>query len=419
MSIFPTKILLATDGSEEAELALLTAVDLADRTDSELHVIHVGGDYHPGPEIALSPALLEETLRELEREAREVLEEQVKKIEEAGGIVAEAHLRMGGRPEEQIVELAEELGVGLIAMGSRGLGGIRRALMGSVSQAVVRYAHCPVMVVRRGTQEEQQGAASIFPTRILVATDGSEEANLAARTAVDMAQKTDSQLHIVNVRPAPVYIEPASEAIVQWIARVEEKERKEAQQLLDAQAEQIKALGGTVAQSHVRLGKPDEEIVTLAEEIGAGLIAMGSRGLGGIKRLFTGSVSDSVVRHAYCPVLIVRTEAGSRPYLEDSISTARRPRREGAEQERSFWDILLGPYPSEREVKVLEYIIHRLGDGARLEEIVQEEYVRRYASPEEVSDILENPRLVEGARKKIEEDFEELSRSLRTRRKGK
>src|SRR5918998_688686 len=286
MSIFPTKILLATDGSEEAELALLTAVDLANRTSSELHVVHVGGEYHPGPEIALSPTLLEETLRELEREAQEVLDEQVKKIEEAGGTIAEAHIRMGGRPDQKIVELAEELGIGLIAMGSRGLGGIRRALMGSVSQAVVRYAHCPVMVVRRGRQEEQR-AASIFPTKILLATDGSEEANLAARTAVDIAEETESQLHIVNIRPAPVYIEPASEAIVHWIARIEESERKEAQQLLDAQAEQIKALGGTVTQSHVRLGRPDEEIVELAEEIGAGLIAMGSRGLGGMKRLLT------------------------------------------------------------------------------------------------------------------------------------
>src|ERR671915_630707 len=152
MSIFPTKILLATDGSEEAELALLTAVDLANRTDSELHVVHVGGDYHPGPEIVLSPTLLEETLRGLEREARELLDRQVKKIEDTGGTIAEAHLMMGGRPAQQIVELAEELGIGLIAIGSRGLGGMRRALMGSVSDSVVRHAHCPVLVVRRGRQ---------------------------------------------------------------------------------------------------------------------------------------------------------------------------------------------------------------------------------------------------------------------------
>src|ERR687893_1489277 len=112
MSIFPTKILLATDGSEEAELALLTAVDLANSTNSELHVLHVG---EPGPEITLNPSfainpeLRQKTLREIEAKAREVLDGQVKKIEEAGGTVTEAHLKIGGRPERQIVNMAEEM----------------------------------------------------------------------------------------------------------------------------------------------------------------------------------------------------------------------------------------------------------------------------------------------------------------------
>jgi len=72
----------------------------------------------------------------------------VRKVEEAGGSVEEAHLRMGERRDQAIVHLAEELGAGLIVMGSRGLGGVRRALMGSVSASVVHHAHCPVMVVR-------------------------------------------------------------------------------------------------------------------------------------------------------------------------------------------------------------------------------------------------------------------------------
>jgi nucleotide-binding universal stress UspA family protein len=412
MSIFPTRILLATDGSEEAEVALLTAVDLANRTNSELYVVHVGGDYHPGPEIALEPALLEETLLELEREAREVLERQVKKIEEAGGTVAEAHLRMGGQPDQHIVEVAEEIGAGLIAMGSRGLGGIKRALMGSVSDSVVRHAHCPVLVVRRGSQEEQV-AVSIFPTKILLATDGSEEATLAAITAVDIANKTGSELHVVHVGLAPVPI-GTEVAPVASDSRLQDKLNEEARRFLDDQVKQIEAAGGTVAQAHLELtGRPDEEIVIVAEEIGAGLIAMGSRGLGGLKRLLMGSVSDSVVRHAHCPVLVVRAEKGFRRYLEGLDSAARQPRREGAEEKRSFWDTLFGPYPSEREEKVLEYIIYRLGDGADLEEIVQEQYVRCHTSPAEIEDILDNPRLVEGARKKMEKDFEELSRTLR------
>lgn len=148
MSIFPTKILLASDGSEEAELALKTAIDLTDNTNSELHVVTVGGvEYRHGYDIPESGDLLQETFEAIEREAQEILDEQVKKIEEAGGTVTEAHLRLG-RAAEEIVNLGEEIGVGLIVIGSRGRGGIRRALMGSVSHSVIRHAHCPVLVVR-------------------------------------------------------------------------------------------------------------------------------------------------------------------------------------------------------------------------------------------------------------------------------
>ncbi len=141
MSNFPTTILLATDGSKEAELAAMTAADLAKSTNSELHVVHVGG---------FLPTILAQTEAEpaqLEREARELLDEQVKRIEGAGGTVKEAHLRLG-RADEEIVDVADGLGAGLIVMGSRGHGGVRRALMGSVSDSVVRHAHCPVLVVR-------------------------------------------------------------------------------------------------------------------------------------------------------------------------------------------------------------------------------------------------------------------------------
>ena len=68
-------------------------------------------------------------------------------MREAGGEVAGAHARVG-RPDAEIVGLAQELGAGLIVLGSRGLGRLRRALMGSVSNSVIRHAHCPVLVVR-------------------------------------------------------------------------------------------------------------------------------------------------------------------------------------------------------------------------------------------------------------------------------
>src|ERR687889_131721 len=162
MSIFPTKSLLATDGSKEAALAVRTAADIAQRTNSELHVVHVGSSLEY---VGMGPPLIGDipapTQEQLSAEARGLLDAEVEQVKAAGGTVAQAHLGVGA-PDREIVELAEKLGAGLIVMGSRGRGGIRRALMGSVSDSVVRHAHCPVMVVRADP--------IVFPAKIVVAT---------------------------------------------------------------------------------------------------------------------------------------------------------------------------------------------------------------------------------------------------------
>jgi nucleotide-binding universal stress UspA family protein len=171
---------------------------------------------------------------------------------------------------------------------------------------------------------------SIFPTKILVATDGSEEAILAARTAADIADKTSSELHVVHVRTLPFYLSYSASrhAASGRVGEDLERERKQletkAQRFLDEQVRIIEGVGGNVAQAHLRLGKPDEEVTTLAEEIGAGLIVMGSRGLGGKRRALMGNDCDSVVRHAHCPVLIVRREDRS----EFPIPRSREQQRE-------------------------------------------------------------------------------------------
>jgi nucleotide-binding universal stress UspA family protein len=156
LSIFPTRILLATDGSPHAQLAAMKAVDLAKSTGARLHVVAVGRTFSQGVYEFYTET--EEGRKALRREAQEVLDEQVRKIEEAGGTVAIAPLKMGERRDEAIVHLAEEIGADLIVIGSRGRGGLRRALMGSVSDSVVRHAHCPVLVVRpqNGADARQQ-----------------------------------------------------------------------------------------------------------------------------------------------------------------------------------------------------------------------------------------------------------------------
>jgi nucleotide-binding universal stress UspA family protein len=150
VNYFPRKILLATDASKDAEKAALIASDIANSTGSELHVLHVGNtkDFHvaPGAEQSFSPRTV--SLGEIREKAEKTLEEAVKQVEEAGGTVAQAHLRSGD-PDDEILRFCDEQGgFGLIVMGSRGLTRIKRVVMGSVSESVVRHAHCPVLVAR-------------------------------------------------------------------------------------------------------------------------------------------------------------------------------------------------------------------------------------------------------------------------------
>ena len=135
---FPTVILLATDGSEEAQIAARMAAGIAVGTGSELHLVYVAGTGGADPRV----------YERMRRSSRALLDEQADKMRDAGAKITQRHLR-NGRPEQEIVALADELGAGLIVMGGRGLGGMKRALMGSVSDSVVRHApHCPVLVAR-------------------------------------------------------------------------------------------------------------------------------------------------------------------------------------------------------------------------------------------------------------------------------
>ena len=147
MSFFPRKILFAADGSDDSDLAMQAAVDLANKTDSELHVAHVG---------LLSPwampdAMSDAQYERLVQQAQQVLDQEVRKVQEAGGSVADAHLKMG-RADVEVVRLSQELGAGMLVIGTRGRETIARILLGSDAESIVRHAHCPVLVVRHEAQ---------------------------------------------------------------------------------------------------------------------------------------------------------------------------------------------------------------------------------------------------------------------------
>ena len=126
MNVFPTRILLASDGSESAAHATEVAVELSKKTHSELHVLYVGEDStallypqaaDPAWVVQENLAPMEEQGQQFEQVARQTLDAEVQRVRAVGETVAQAHLRMG-TPAAEIVELAEELEVGLVVVGS-------------------------------------------------------------------------------------------------------------------------------------------------------------------------------------------------------------------------------------------------------------------------------------------------------------
>jgi nucleotide-binding universal stress UspA family protein len=286
MSVFPTKMLLATDGSEDAVQATEAAADLARRSGSELHVVHV---WHDVP----SPYAHAFVKRELRNQGQEILDEQVRKIESTGVTVAGAHLK-GGRTADEVIKLSDELEVGLLVVGSRGLGTVRRILMGSHSEEIVHRSRVPVLVLRRG-----RGVWP--PTLVIVGEDFSDDARKAGELAASIGQLYESQVLLIHAVP-DLPEEPPGETRSAIEELYDEREEK---RKLESRAAELEAILGSRPQIRLTSGYPAAVILETAQrEEEPPLIAVGSRGIAGIRRTRLGSVSTKIVTAAPGPVLV-------------------------------------------------------------------------------------------------------------------
>jgi nucleotide-binding universal stress UspA family protein len=273
MNRFPTTILLATDGSEDAAQATTAAVDIAKRSGSELHLIHVWHDVHTHRAHAY-------VRRELQRQGREILDQEVQRIEEMGGTVTRSHLRKG-RTFEEVIKLGDELDAGLLLVGSHGYRGLRRMLMGSQSEDIVHHADRPVLVVRGGENAWP-------PARIVAGDDFSEDAGKAAELAANLGKLFDVPMLLLHA--APNLSEVSGEAVE---GKLEDRTGA-LEEILDEQP-----------RTRVSGGSPATVLIEAAqEEEGPSLVVVGSRGLGLVGRLRLGSVSTKVVRAGLEAVLI-------------------------------------------------------------------------------------------------------------------
>lgn len=405
MAELPKKILLATDGSEDASAATRAAVDLAKRGGAELYVVHAF-EFIP-PREFMSVALRLRSPAGFTDQGQRLLDEQVEKIEAESAKVAGAQVKMGP-PVDQILNASEEVGADLIIVGRRGLGGVRRLLMGSVSEGIVHNARCPVLVLRG-----EEGAWP--PSRVIMADDTSADARKAAELAASIGSLFGAKGSLVQVYPRLLKDSRANGSLE---SRMVEHALKGAEAELEVGARELERFLGSPPEVKMVADEGADGIdgiaLTLmdeARETGEPtLISVGSRGLGRVRRARVGSVSTKVVRAAEGPVLIHPRDPAS---VAPSDRKGKRP-GEPAADGPSFWTRLFDErYDSGRQQRVLDYVVHRVGDGARLRDITEEEYVRRLAAPSEIEDILRNPRLVETARQEMQSEFDRAGRDLR------
>ena len=151
--------------------------------------------------------------------------------------------------------------------------------------------------------------SEVSPGKILLATDGSEDAVLAARVAAGVSVTTGREVHVVHVlEPIPRYAYPGVTPEIYSLVDTERKER--ARELLARETDGLRDVGDNVAEVHLREGLTVDEILDSGDEVRADLIVMGSRGLGRVKNMLLGSVSEGVVHHSRRPILMVLTEGG-------------------------------------------------------------------------------------------------------------
>ncbi|KAB1147071.1 universal stress protein [Micromonospora sp. AMSO12t] len=275
-------VVVGVDGSPASLLAAEHAARAAVLRSRPLHLVH--GYLHPlgygvpvNPYDLGLPAPTEEAQKMLETTAADL-------AERCPGLTVEVRQVAGG-PGATLVE--ESRRAELVVVGSRGLGGFAGLLLGSVGTQVAAHAHCPVLVVRPA--EEPIPVAG----PVLVGVDGSEPAELAVGYAADEAARRGDGLVLLHVQPPDRA--PADEATDTHAA-----------ELLATAAAAVRGShpGLAVEERVLRAPKAEQALVEASGD--AALVVVGSRGRGGFAGLLLGSVSQALVQHAHCPVLVAR-----------------------------------------------------------------------------------------------------------------
>jgi nucleotide-binding universal stress UspA family protein len=293
-------IVAGVDLSRPGDQALARAVAIATKHGARLVLVHAQDDGAPdgvsGNEIVAQLGEVAAAMRAAEATQLATRLDQVR----ASGVDAIVVTREGP-PAEILAALAAEQHAALIVVGTHGHTGISRFLLGSVAEATIRHAPCDVLVSRGPSGD------GVFH-HPLVATDFSPAADRALRHAARLSAPGVA-IDVVHAWQLPAG---------SWGASLLGQARFPWNTVRDAVLDSVKASADKFLAAHADLGHalhlelvqgpPATSVTHVAERGGHDLIALGTHGSRGFRRLLLGSVAEATIRHAPCSVLIAHAE---------------------------------------------------------------------------------------------------------------
>lgn len=290
------RILVPTDFSDQASQALRYAVPLARQLGGKISLLHVF-DWLIAP-AAFGAVVTDEN--RIEEAARRKLDD-LARVTVPPELLGNTLVRTG-RAYREISDAARGLRMDLIVMATQGRTGLKRALLGSTAERVVRHAACPVLTVRSYVEAKSPStkSRSLAPriNRILVPVDFSPRSKAAVRFAVGLAQTMKARIGLLHVvQPLPINSAKHRAEVIQCDAQ----SKLEARRSLEALAAVVP--DGIKAEELLRQDVRYRGITDAAREWLCDLIVLPTRGRTGVEYIVLGSTAERVVRHAQCPVL--------------------------------------------------------------------------------------------------------------------
>jgi len=300
------KILLATDGSDTAEAAVDFLARFPFPKQSEVTMLTViREDVFEEKDVeGLSDELrqtLKETRDSVREEGEQLIASEVERLRKAGW-AGSTEVRFG-HPAHEIVRAAEDLKVDLLVVGSHGLKGMRRFLLGSVSSNVLHYAPCSVLIVRTPT-EEPAPAEGEKAWRVLLAYDNSEPAKKAVELCASLPIDEKVAVHALSVLPL---VKLYRQDIQQRLSTLWHQKKKAAQAALEWVTREVSWTTSNVSAEIRESSDVAQEILDDATRLNSDLIILGDKGKSAIEKFLIGTVTNRVARHAPCSVWVVRS----------------------------------------------------------------------------------------------------------------